>query len=193
VDNILFEFAIFIGCLHVTFSLLRNIRRNWAAIGWVIFLAGAYLYIPVMLHATSFLNFLFHIPPSVGSEQGLQMIYVGIGLAVVLALIQKKLSGALEFMTLIQLACDILSYLRLYALGLAGVIMASTFNEIAGMVGVFFGVFVLLIGHLINMGLAIMSGVIHGLRLNFLEWYHYSFEGGGKMFKPLSLFSKRNG
>jgi V/A-type H+-transporting ATPase subunit I len=30
-----------------------------------------------------------------------------------------------------------------------------------------------------------MGGTIHGLRLNFLEWYHYSFEGGGKPFDPL--------
>jgi V/A-type H+-transporting ATPase subunit I len=35
-----------------------------------------------------------------------------------------------------------------------------------------------------------MGGVIHGLRLNFLEWYHYSFEGGGKRFNPLKYESK---
>ena len=36
-----------------------------------------------------------------------------------------------------------------------------------------------------NLGLGLMSGIIHGLRLNFLEWYHYCFEGGGRLFKPL--------
>ncbi|EPP35519.1 putative V-type sodium ATP synthase subunit I domain protein [Chlamydia psittaci 84-8471/1] len=30
-----------------------------------------------------------------------------------------------------------------------------------------------------------MGGVIHGLRLNFIEWYHYSFDGGGKLLHPL--------
>jgi len=32
-----------------------------------------------------------------------------------------------------------------------------------------------------------MGGVIHGLRLNFIEWYHYSFDGDGKLFDPLKL------
>jgi V/A-type H+-transporting ATPase subunit I len=44
-----------------------------------------------------------------------------------------------------------------------------------------------LIAHFINLVLGTMGGVIHGLRLNFLEWYHYSFEGGGKKFQPLKL------
>lgn len=192
VDNVLFELALFIGSIHICCSLLRNVKRHWPAIGWVIFLIGAYLYFPVKLQATSIFNFLFHIPPAVAGPLGLQMIYGGIGIAVVLGLIQKKLMGILEIMTMVQIVSDVLSYLRLYALGLAGVIMATTFNEIADMVGVFFGIFVILAGHLINMSLAIMSGVIHGLRLNFLEWYHYSFEGGGKLFKPLALLSKKS-
>jgi V/A-type H+-transporting ATPase subunit I len=190
-DSLLFEFSLFVGCTHVCISLLRNIRRHWASIGWVIFIIGAYLYFPMMLDVASFFNFIFGIPPLVASQVGLEMIYVGIGIAIVLGLIQKKLAGSLEVMTLIQIAVDVLSYLRLYALGLAGLVMARTFNEMAETVGMFFGIFVILAGHLINMGLAIMSGVIHGLRLNFLEWYHYSFEGGGKPFKPLALLSKR--
>lgn len=192
VDDILFELALFIGCLHIIFSLLRNIRRHWAGIGWVIFLIGSYLYFPTMLHSTSFSNFLFGIREQFAQTVGIEMVYGGIGLAILLGLIQKRWAGFLEIMTLIQIACDVLSYLRLYALGLAGMIMATTFNEIASMVGVFFGVFVILAGHLINMSLAIMSGVIHGLRLNFLEWYHYSFEGGGRLFKPLARLSKEN-
>ena len=54
-----------------------------------------------------------------------------------------------------------------------------------GLVGT--GDLVILIGHLINMSLSIMGGTIHGLRLNFLEWYQYSFEGGGRLFNPLRL------
>jgi V/A-type H+-transporting ATPase subunit I len=58
-------------------------------------------------------------------------------------------------------------------------------NEIAGSIFFVGGILVIMIGHLVNLALAIMGGVIHGLRLNFLEWYHYSFIGGGKPFKPL--------
>jgi V/A-type H+-transporting ATPase subunit I len=66
--------------------------------------------------------------------------------------------------------------------------MAVTFNEMAANAGVFFGFFILLLGHTVNMTMGIMGGVIHGLRLNFLEWYHYSFEGGGRLFHPLKFY-----
>ncbi len=46
---------------------------------------------------------------------------------------------------------------------------------------------VILVGHFVNMNLTIMVGVIHGLRLNFLEWYQYCFKGDGRAFNPLRL------
>jgi V/A-type H+-transporting ATPase subunit I len=33
---------------------------------------------------------------------------------------------------------------------------------------------------------------VHGLRLNFLEWYHYCFDGGGRLFKPLHKIIHRS-
>jgi V/A-type H+-transporting ATPase subunit I len=66
-------------------------------------------------------------------------------------------------------------------------IMASTFNLIGMDLGLFGGAITILGGHLSNIAVSIMGGVIHGLRLNFLEWYHYSFEGGGRLFHPLKL------
>ena len=92
---------------------------------------------------------------------------------------------------IIELFADALSYLRLYALGLASMVMASTFNEMAALVGGgLFGGMILLFGHTINITLGLMAGTLHGLRLNFLEWYHHCFEGDGKPFRPLMLFSK---
>jgi len=88
----------------------------------------------------------------------------------------------------IQVFADVLSYLRLYALALGGMVMAHTFNDHLGIeVGVVSGTLILLAGHFVNIGICAMGGVIHGLRLNFLEWYHYSFEGGGRLFNPLKL------
>ena len=40
-------------------------------------------------------------------------------------------------------------------------------------------------------GLAIMGGVIHGLRLNFLEWYRWCFEGDGLEYKPFQRISEQ--
>ena len=94
--------------------------------------------------------------------------------------------GILEITSLTAIFADILSYLRLYALGLSGSVVTATINDIAGSINLtFFAVALWIIGHIINMALSVVGGVIHGLRLNFIEWYHYSFEGGGKAFTPL--------
>lgn len=70
--------------------------------------------------------------------------------------------------------------------------MAETFNRMGIDLGLFFGIIVILGGHGINFVLGTMGGVIHGLRLNFIEWYHYSFDGGGKLFKPLRRFTLKS-
>lgn len=184
-DNIMMELALFVGVLHIIFSMLRYIGRNPQNIGWVIFLIGAYLYTPHFLDATSFLNFAFGVNREAAAKNALYLIYGGVALAVVIAIFKHKLLGLLEASVVIQIFGDVLSYLRLYALGLAGSLMTSTMNELAASVPLVFGILILLLGHVVNIALGIMGGVIHGLRLNFLEWYHYSFEGGGKNFNPL--------
>jgi len=184
-DNILLEFSLMIGVIHISLSLLRYLGRNWAALGWVIFMIGGYLYFPYILNATSIIHFMGWISKGNSTVYGLQLLYVGIGSAIVLALIQKRWKGIGEVANLIQIFADVLSYLRLYALGLAGSVMAVTFNGMGETLGFLVGMVVTLLGHGVNILLASMSGVIHGLRLNFLEWYHYSFEGGGRMLNPL--------
>lgn len=184
-DNILLELALLIGCVHIILSLARYMGRNWKALGWILFIIGGYLYVPHYLQGTSIFNFLTGIPPEQVAKQGMYLMVGGFSLAVVLALIKEKLTGIFEAMTLVQVFSDIMSYLRLYALGLAGTIVMGTINDAAAALGFVLGGIVLILGHAFNMALAIMGGVIHGLRLNFIEWYHYSFEGGGKEFKPL--------
>jgi V/A-type H+/Na+-transporting ATPase subunit I len=185
--NVLLELVIFIGTIHIMLSFLRYIDKNWAALGWIIFMVGAYLYFPSILGAVSLIHYIFHIPYAAGAEVGKYLVYIGLGLAVLLAIIQRRFVGIFEITHVIQVFADVMSYLRIYALSLAGIIMASTFNEIGLSMPLYFGIFIILAGHTLNFTLALMGGVIHGLRLNFIEWYHYSFEGGGKEFNPLSL------
>jgi len=184
-DSILLEFSLLIGVIHISLSLMRYLLRNWSAVGWVAFMVGAYMYCPLVLKATSLIHFMGIVDKPTGEAVGLQLIYTGIAVALFLALLQKRLKGIGEVATLIQVFADVLSYLRLYALALAGAIMAKTFNEIGREVGLFLGVLVILVGHSVNVMLGIMAGVIHGLRLNFIEWYHYCFDGGGRLFNPL--------
>jgi len=189
-NSILLEFSLLIGILHISMSLLRYLRRNWAAIGWVCFLIGGYFYFPYALQATSLTQFLGLVSKGTAGIIGIQMIYVGIGMAVLLAFIQKRWRGAGEVMHVVQVFGDVLSYLRLYALALASTLMAETFNGLGWRLGFAVGVLVMLLGHAINLTLGTMGGVIHGLRLNFLELYHYSFEGEGKLFRPLKKLKR---
>ena len=183
--SILLELSLLIGAIHVAIGLLRYLGRNWAGFGWLFFMVGGYLYFPSILGATSLVHFLGWLDKETAFRVGLQLLYGGIGLALLLALIQRRLKGFGEIANVVQIFADVLSYLRLYALGLAGSIMAETFNGIGEYIGLVAGVVAIILGHGVNILLGMMSGVIHGLRLNFLEWYHYCFEGGGRLFKPL--------
>lgn len=97
----------------------------------------------------------------------------------------------------VQFFSDVLSYIRIFALGLSGSLIAQTFNSMSygiyeqggAMIGLAVVVFIL--GHLLNIALCLMSAVIHGLRLNFLEYYRWSFDGGGRAFNPLKILSTK--
>lgn len=189
-ENIFLELSLIAGIIHILLSHLWNLRRSLSGIGWSLFLIGGYLFFPTMLKATSMVNFIGHVSPAQAAAWGKEMLFSGIILAVVLALIQHKKSGLSEIMRVIEIFADVLSYLRLFALGLASMIMATTFNQLGADFGLFFGFFILLCGHGVNIVLGIMGGVIHGLRLNFLEWYRHCFEGGGRLFNPLRKVSR---
>jgi V/A-type H+-transporting ATPase subunit I len=190
-DTLLLEIAILVGIIHMMFSFLRNLKRNWSGIGWVITMWGAYLYFPKIVDAVSLVQCFGFMSKFNLLVVGKELLYGGLGITVALSLIQQKWMGLLVISKLIEVFSDVLSYLRLYALGLAGMIMASTFNSMGEMVGGgILGALVIFFGHSVNITLTISAGVLHGLRLNFLEWYHHSFEGGGKKFRPLKVFNK---
>jgi V/A-type H+/Na+-transporting ATPase subunit I len=84
---------------------------------------------------------------------------------------------------------DVLSYLRLFALGLASIKLAEAFNNLAATsfaargAWVLLGLLVLLVGHSINFGMGILSGVVHGLRLNLIEFFNWSLPEEGETFR----------
>lgn len=184
-NNVLLEVSLLFGIIHIGLGLIRYFKRSWAGIGWVLFMIGGYLFFPFMVNATTMVNYLNIIDKSTAYSIGPYILYGGIILAVALGFIQHRLSGLSEIMNVIQVFADVLSYLRLYALGLASMIMAGTFNMLASDKNIIIAFFILLAGHAVNIVLGIMGGVIHSLRLNFLEWYHWCFEGEGKLFNPL--------
>ena len=104
-------------------------------------------------------------------------------------------SGLWEtYNTVTGLLGDVLSYLRLYALGLAGGMLGKAFNDIAAMTlgdGSFgFGWIafpvILVIGHTLNLAMCCLGAFVHPLRLNFLEFFKNSgYDGKGRKYQPL--------
>ena len=87
---------------------------------------------------------------------------------------------------------DVLSYLRLYALGLAGAKLGEAFNAIGvqalgdGGANWIFFILIVLVGHTLNIAMCVLGAFVHPLRLNFLEFFKNSgYEGTGRKYKPL--------
>ena len=89
---------------------------------------------------------------------------------------------------------DVLSYIRLYALGLAGGMLGSAFNDLGTMV---LGdnptwqwlpfVLIVLFGHLLNFAMSCLGAFVHPLRLTFVEYFKNSgYEGKGQEYSPLT-------
>ncbi len=87
---------------------------------------------------------------------------------------------------------DILSYVRLFALGLSGGILAMVFNSLAtgmspdnAIMGPIVTVLIFVIGHFINMFMNVLGALVHPMRLTFVEFFKNSgYEGGGKAYRP---------
>ncbi len=108
-------------------------------------------------------------------------------------------SGLYEtYNTVTGLLGDVLSYLRLYALGLAGGMLGNAFNSLSGSVfdiggagGIIGGLLILVFGHVLNLAMAALGAFVHPLRLNFLEFFKNSgYEGTGRAYNPLAAAEK---
>ena len=89
---------------------------------------------------------------------------------------------------------DVLSYIRLYALGLAGSMLGMAFNDMGVMIlgdtpniGKWLGfLFLVIFGHTLNIAMCALGAFVHPLRLNFLEFFkNAGYEAGGRNFNPL--------
>jgi V/A-type H+-transporting ATPase subunit I len=90
-----------------------------------------------------------------------------------------------------------MSYIRLFAVGMASVAIAQSFNSMAGgmlsgfaMVG---GILVLVIGHSLNIVMGLLSVVVHGVRLNLLEFSgQLGMEWTGIAYEPFTQTVEEN-
>lgn len=191
----MFNLALILGAVQILFGMVlkavnRSIQFGFkyavSTIGWILLLASfafAYLLpsvLPmagavhlVVLGVAAAMIFLFNTPG--------KNIFLNIGLGFWDS--YNMATGLLG---------DVLSYVRLFALGLSGGILAGVFNSLAAgmspdnaVLGPVVMVLIFLIGHSINMFMNTLGAMVHPMRLTFVEFFKNSgYEGGGKEYKP---------
>ncbi len=196
-NNDMFRLSLILGVIQILFGMVlkavnQTIQFGFkyaiATIGWIILLVstavsalfsssellsmGGTAY-KVVLCISGAMIFLFNTPG--------KNIFMNIGLG---------LWDSYNMVT--GLLGDVLSYVRLFALGLSGGILAGVFNSlVVGMspdnviAGPIVMVLIFVIGHAINMFMNVLGAMVHPMRLTFVEFFKNSgYEGGGKEYKP---------
>jgi V/A-type H+-transporting ATPase subunit I len=198
----LFNVALICGGVQLFLALIINVVTTWMRfgfryalnmMGWIITILGIGLAIvltdkgimslemrPVFLWVvcgTGLFMMLFFNNP----KQGLKGVPGSVGSG--LFGLYSKISGLIG---------DILSYIRLFALGISGAVMGLVFNQLAFsfapdviVLKQFVILLILAIGHLLNICLCTLGGFVHPMRLTFVEFYkNAGFEGNGKPYLP---------
>jgi len=190
--------SVLIGALHIAIGLgvvawlNRGTGRATASLGWIAVLAGGLL---LWLGDGAAARML----ASAGLVSGLAAVFWGNGseraIEKPVDWLWRLADGLLGLTSATKLFGDLLSYLRLFALGLASASLGATFNALAMDLaasrpgtGVLLAILVLVFGHGINILIGIMGGVVHGLRLNYVEFFGWGLTEEGY---PFRAFAKR--
>ncbi|UGQ15801.1 V-type ATP synthase subunit I [Borrelia sp. RT5S] len=200
-QNIMF-ICFTIGLLQISvahvWNFIRQIKErpyihSISQIGWLVGIAGLYyLVLNLILGEDRF--------PMRGGV--LNMIYIGVALVFIFQrqdgsnffiCVLRSFGGVIEqFLTTVAGFADIISYIRLFAVGLAGLAISDSFNSMSASllkssnIGLITGgIVVILFGHILNIVLSLLSVVVHGVRLNMLEFSnHLGQEWNGYSYKP---------
>ena len=110
--------------------------------------------------------------------------------------LSKIMGGFSGLYGLVNLLSDVLSYARLFGLGLASGAIGMAFNTLGSMffsipiAGYAIGIIILVPLHAFNLGIGVLGAYVHNARLQFLEFYGKFYEGGGRPFSPMGEKTK---
>ena len=142
--------------------------------------------------------------PSWVRTVGYVLLGVGVFLLMLSGALHKKgaskVSGAFaRLYDIINFFSDLMSYTRIFGLGLASAVIGMVFNEIGSLmmnmipikaIGVIVTAVVFLIGHVFNIGINALGAYVHNSRLQFVEFFGKFYTGGGELFRPLGCEMK---
>lgn len=156
-----------------------------AEAGWIMVLWGMFFLAGKFVIGGNF-------PPIAGWVLAAGILLVMFFTAPEKGIIKGMLSSLAQLpLSVISSFSDIVSYLRLFAVGTATVVVADSFNKMAwpGMpssfIAGFLSAMVLFMGHTLNIILGCMAVIVHGIRLNMLEFSgHLGMQWSGKQYEP---------
>lgn len=168
-------------------SLTALSQTGWAALVW-----GIYYIVKFLLLNEELSIFAFFL---VGYWVGMLILFEGQrGDGFVKGLFRGMINLPISAVTGIGCLSDIISYIRLFAIGLATREVAIAFNNMAGNVGfseiksIIIAICILIFGHTINILLGAMSVLVHGIRLNLLEFSnHLNIQWSGITYRPFKI------
>lgn len=196
-------FCFILGLIQLSFARLKNIKRDFpnpkfiAQVGSLALVWGMFFLVLNLVADAK----RFPVPP-----YALWLIVGGFAANLVFGAYDgnvlksfiEGLKGIIPtFLGSVGVFADIVSYIRLWALGLAGSSLASIINSMGG--GMFkaitmagFGVILLVFGHTLNMALSVLSVVVHDIRLNILEYScnHLGMQWSGIEYDPFRITSE---
>ncbi len=180
-----------IAAIHLSFAriwktclYMKNITSALGQLGWGLLIWGNFfLSVNLIVYNESFPDFAMYL------------YIAGFALTVLFSINWKEVGDILNFpFGIIGSFVDVLSYIRLFAVGLSTYYIADSFNDMGMMlldgkdgfsILIVATVLIILFGHVLNIILAFMGVLVHGIRLNTLEFSnHMELEWTGTVFKP---------
>lgn len=201
----MFNLALLLGGLQIVYGLCikaanqikqYGISYSLATFGWLIIILGSVIL--TVLTSTKIIQpnkvFLYFII----SSGGFFILFFSDPEINIFSRIGKGIWDI--YSTVTGIFGDLLSYIRLFALGLSSAILGFVINDIAlqilgssKIIGPVFFVIFLVLGHTLNILISSLGSFVHPMRLTFVEFYkNAGFKGGGIEYKPFSILHKNN-
>ncbi len=193
----LMQFCFTLGLIQLTIghiiSIVRNIRspQILGHIGSIAMLCGMYVVVLSLVVSAERYQINQPVMIAVGGGFALNFIFSNYQTGIGQSIVDSLKNIITMFLGVVNVFADIMSYIRLWAVGLAGSAISATVNQMAGLaLGsflIFLGVLLLFFGHGLNYIMNVLSVIVHGVRLNTLEFSnHVGLTWAGFKYEPFA-------